>query len=84
MHRHTSAICLLQRVDIFSLAVAKILTNDFDLALELDLRASGAPLSCGYWITVAGCWIMCEDEGAAEQHESAEDSVADRSGKTRP
>ena len=66
------------------MAVGEVLVHDFNLALKLDLCGSWFPVCCGNWIGVAGCWIMSEEKGTAEQHESGENCVADRSGATRP
>jgi hypothetical protein len=53
MERHASAIRLLQCIDKFAVAIFEVLMDDFDLALELDLRGSRFPLSCGGCVNAA-------------------------------
>jgi hypothetical protein len=75
MKWQAGAISLLQSVDKAAMTIFEVLVDDFELAFELNLWASGLPLNCGCGV-IAGVGIVRKNRCAAEEHEAGENRTA--------
>jgi hypothetical protein len=82
LERNSSAIGLLQGIYKAAVAIFEILVDNFELAFELNLWASGLPLSGGGGVIAVCVGGVRENECAAEEHEAEENRTAEDLGGT--